>query len=345
MAIERKSTQFLLGVLLHVLFDCLSSCRHNFVANANDTNSNNRSSFLNTKRIRNSNINPSTITPSNGSNESEFKEKNEKISFATIDLSGQVNIHLSSPSHHDNEKLSTAPRSCPIFQIGNSKIIPSLFIKSNYDFRKKWYGITRTASVLSWHVAGRRINIEIEKSSLDLRIDKLQPGIELGDKSTSSFAVQRRMDGATVVSLHSELNKRVSLVANIAHSMTRVVKRFDSTSLITLIPHQDNSEGWIPQLQLGTTGVLTSKSEMGWTMSRKGKAFPMGARLSFSTKMYHTGRDEGNQPPKIRFEVMGHNSGSKGESVTSLVFQGELERLADTAHFTIVRKQNVMPNL
>lgn len=300
--------------------------------------------------------------------------KRRSRDHVSLDLTGQFNCHVTAP--YISSSSSDEDDMAPLFRVGRSSgkswVPPSLFVSANYDFSSVWYGATRLLSTLRWDLSKRRDRLtssDLEEDAhaafhmpgffpkfprllpnmIDLRTEKGLHSLEdyaaqLGIKWRQTNELQpppsltARVDteGGATLSISVPIHQRITIKSSLQLPGQSFARDYFASRIPSWSPEQDS---WIPDLSIGATGRLVSKSELGLSprWARGGRA---GVRLAVSRRALDwnaLGFSQEDEDTLIRVEWSGVDE--TGGYYSALRLETVLEHIPETARLILCRDQ------
>jgi hypothetical protein len=239
-----------------------------------------------------------------------------------LDLSGDYECLLWGRSTQDDGRI-------PLIQIEGAPL--ALAVGVHYNFAKAWYGASKLTTKLQWKncLSGRSENLfpSVLDFSADLSVNPpVNHAGKIGMRWKNDESVSIRLDqsGSALLEIQAPVHKRLLLVSKSNFN------RFDGTSSLghfnTRIPIRKD---WLPDIKLGTSGILSSRNEIG--VGR------VGLRLMWSRSLGIFGFDNGyERETRIHLEVS--TIDRLGQLCTSLKVETTMEEPKESLHVTFIHE-------
>jgi hypothetical protein len=233
-----------------------------------------------------------------------------------LDLSGDYECLLWGRSTQSDGRI-------PLMQSVEAPL--ALAVGVHYNFAKAWYGASMVTTRLQWENDRSGRSACFFPSVLDFSAEQSLSGPDVHSgkigmrwKNDESVSIRLDQSGKALLQIQAPLHKRLLLVSKSSFH------RFDGTSSLghfnTRIPKRKD---WLPDIELGTSGIISSINEIG--VGR------VGLRLMWSRSLGIFGFDERETWMKLEVSTI-------GQVCTSLKVETTMEEPKESLHFSLIHE-------
>jgi hypothetical protein len=261
----------------------------------------------------------------------DSQHTNGKKSVVGLDLSGEYDCLLWGGASEDGTKI-------PLLQRDNSPVLLSLGV--HYNIRTIWYGITKglirlqynttrwSSKTLCSNFLPAILQVVAETSTIPTTQQDSATTIGMQWKNEGSASVRMDTHGKAQLQLQVPVHKRICLISKSNY----LLRNHETIAPWSSLGHYNSripkQRDWLPDIQLGTSGILSSRHDIAFGR--------VGLRLTWSRSLGVFGFDTHDAGTTIKLQVS--TIDRLGHMCTSLNVDAILEQPRDSLHFTVLHE-------